>query len=408
MQTSPHRFDAVVVGARCAGAATALLLSQAGARVLVVDRERYRSDTSSTHALMRGGVLQLARWGVLPAIVAGGTPPVRATTFSYSDQEIALAIEPEFGVAALYAPRRTLLDRVLVDAARAAGAEFLFGVRAERITMDGRGRVRGLALAGAAPRHVAADLVIGADGLHSTVARQVGAQTIVAGQHRAAVLYTYFEGYKDPKDPKDHEYFWGFRPGISCGAIPTNDHATCVFVSVPAARFGDELRGGTEAAFNRLILRTPPAFAARLQAARRVEPIRGFGGEPGRIRTGFGPGWALVGDAGCFMDPCNAHGITSALRDAELLARAAADGSERGMAEYEATRLDLSRPLFALTDAIASFEADSIELQRLHRACSREMSREARALAALAPMSDVRARLTAVDGNARAADPARA
>src|SRR5215213_53596 len=104
------RFDAVIVGARCAGAATALLLARAGARVLVVDKGVYGSDTMSTHALMRGAILQLHQWDILPAIVSAGTPPVRSTTFSYQQQDVTVAIEPRFGVSALYAPRRTLLD----------------------------------------------------------------------------------------------------------------------------------------------------------------------------------------------------------------------------------------------------------------------------------------------------------
>src|SRR6186713_761419 len=122
------KVDAVIVGARCAGAATALLLARAGARVLLVDRGVYASDTTSTHALMRGAILQLHRWGVLPTIVAAGTPPVHSTTFSYSGQDVTVEIEPKFGVSALYAPRRALLDRILVDAASANGAEVRYGV----------------------------------------------------------------------------------------------------------------------------------------------------------------------------------------------------------------------------------------------------------------------------------------
>jgi 2-polyprenyl-6-methoxyphenol hydroxylase-like FAD-dependent oxidoreductase len=106
------RLDAVIVGARCAGAATALLLARAGARVLLVDKGMYGTDTLSTHALLRGAVMQLDRWGVLPAIVAAGTPPVLSTTFSYPEQDITVPIEPRFGVRALYAPRRALPPRV--------------------------------------------------------------------------------------------------------------------------------------------------------------------------------------------------------------------------------------------------------------------------------------------------------
>src|SRR5215470_19623387 len=117
------KFDVVIVGARCGGAATALLLARAGARVLVVDRALQGSDTTSTHALMRGGVLQLHRWGILPSIVAAGTPAVRSTTFSYSEHDIVVPIEPRSGIEALYAPRRSLLDRTLVAAAEASGVD---------------------------------------------------------------------------------------------------------------------------------------------------------------------------------------------------------------------------------------------------------------------------------------------
>ena len=138
------KVDAVIVGARCAGAATALLLARAGARVLLVDRGVYGSDTTSTHALMRGAILQLHRWGVLPAIVAAGTPPVHSTTFSYPQQDVTVPIEPRFGVGALYAPRRTLLDRTLVDAAVGSGAEVTYDVRMDGVIIDHRGRVRGI------------------------------------------------------------------------------------------------------------------------------------------------------------------------------------------------------------------------------------------------------------------------
>jgi len=110
---SSSRYDVVIVGARCAGAATALLLARAGHRVLVVDRGRYGTDTLSTHALMRGAVVQLHRWNVLPAVVASGTTPVRQATFHYAAESIAVPIKPRDGIDALYAPRRDVLDRLL-------------------------------------------------------------------------------------------------------------------------------------------------------------------------------------------------------------------------------------------------------------------------------------------------------
>ncbi len=148
-----------------------MLLARAGARVLLVDRGVYGGDTLSTHALMRGAVLQLHRWGLLPAIVAAGTPPVHATTFSYTGQDVTVPIEPKFGVTALYAPRRALLDRVLVDAAAESGAEVRYGVQVHDIVKDARGRVRGIIASSGGTRHeIGADLTVGADGLHSTIA----------------------------------------------------------------------------------------------------------------------------------------------------------------------------------------------------------------------------------------------
>jgi len=376
------KVDAVIVGARCAGAATALLLARAGARVMLVDKGVYGSDTLSTHALMRGAVLQLHRWGLLPSIVAAGTPPVRSTTFSYREQDVTVPIEPRYGIGALYAPRRALLDRVLVDAAVQSGAEVHYRVRVDDVIADADGRVRGItATSGGTRWNIEADIVIGADGLHSTIAQRVAAPCIVQGRHSTGVLYSYWEQL-----PGD-EYYWRFRTRASIGVIPTNDGAACVFASVPAERFRTEVRGDVVAAYRRLIRDSSAVFDARLDGARRVEPVRGFGGQLGFIKRGYGPGWALVGDAAYFKDPLTAHGITDALRDAELLARAIARGTSTALAEYDVTRHDLSRRLFEITDEIASFAWTDEEVQSLHRAFSGEMSREVRALAALEPFT---------------------
>ena len=375
------KFDVIVVGARCAGAATAMLLARCGARVLVVDRGAYGTDTLSTHALMRGAILQLRRWGVLPAILAAGTPAVRSTTFSYTGHDVTVPIENRFDVAELYAPRRTILDRVLVDAAASSGVELKYGVRVQDVVKDARGRVRGIVAAdGRTAYEIEADLVIGADGLHSTIAERVGAEKVVEGRHATGTLYSYWEGM-----PNDG-YYWRFQTAASLGTIPTNDGATCVFVSVPSARFGDEVRGDKASAYRRLLRTSSAAFEARLDGARMVEPIRGFGGQPGFIKRSSGPGWALVGDAGYFKDTLTAHGITDALRDAELIVRAAVVGTAQAFADYEKTRHDLSRRLFEVTDEIASFDWTDERVQSLHRAFSSEMSREVRALAALEPL----------------------
>ena len=375
------KVDVVIVGARCAGAATALLLARAGARVLVVDRGAYGTDTLSTHALMRGAVMQLHRWGVLPAVVATGTPPVTSTTFDYEHDRVTVPIEPKYGVEALYAPRRLLLDGLLSAAAVESGAEVAYGVRVDGVVRDGHGRVCGIAATSRSggPLRIEADLVVGADGLYSTIAQSVGAERLVEGSHASGTLYSYWEGL-----PADG-YEWVFRTFGSVGAIPTNNGATCVFASLPADRFRGQIRGDAVAAYLRLLREVSPAFAARLTGAARVEAVRGFGGQRGFIKRAAGAGWALVGDAGYFKDPATAHGITDALRDAELLARAAITGTAAAFDDYQATQLHLSRRLFEVTDEVASFQWTSAGVQALHREFSHEMSREAKALAALSP-----------------------
>jgi len=355
-----------------------MLLAREGARVMLVDKGTYGTDRLSTHALMRGAVLQLDRWGVLPEIVEAGTPPVHSTTFCYTHTDITVRIEPRHGVAALYAPRRTLLDRVLVDAAIRSGVDVRYGLQVDDVRVNPRGRVTGIsAVQGGIRRDIAADIVVGADGLYSTIARCVRAPRIAEGRHAAGVLYSHWEA------PPAHEYRWWFKAGASMGSIPTNDGAACVFVSVPMSEFAQEIGGNATRAYTRLINQISPEFGERLAESTRVEPVRGFGGHRGFIKRASGPGWALVGDAGYFKDPATAHGITDAFRDAQLLSDAIVQGTPAAITEYEATRLDLSRTLFEVTDQIASLAWTDEEVQSLHRAFSAEMSREVRVLSAM-------------------------
>ena len=176
-------YDAVIIGARCAGAATALLLARSGAKVLLVDRQAYGSDTISTHALMRCAVVQLNRWGLIPSLAAAGTPAIRSTTFHYGDEAVRVDIKPCHGVDCLFAPRRTVLDPLLVDAAREAGAEVRHGVALSELQFASSGRVIGASLrdAGGACMTVRSDIVIGADGRQSTVGQLVNAKAYVEG-----------------------------------------------------------------------------------------------------------------------------------------------------------------------------------------------------------------------------------
>lgn len=384
----PSRCDVLVAGARPAGAATALLLARAGLDVLVVDRGAYGADTLSTHALMRGAVLLLERWGALPRIRASGTPPVTTTAFRYGGDEVRVAIKPRGNVDALYAPRRTVLDRTLVDLAREAGADVRHGVRLGGLLADGP-LVRGATLIDQdGDEHaVAAGLVIGADGLASTVARLVNAERYLVGRHASAVVYGHFPGNWSTG------YDWYYEPDASAGAIRTTDAHTCVFASVPSHRFADVFRPSVQAGFEAVLAVAAPSLAPLAAEAGGRVKLHGFGGQTGFFRQSWGPGWALVGDAAHFKDPLTAHGITDALRDATLLAGAVLEGTSAALAGYQDARDTLARPIFEVTEAIASFQWDLAGVQRLHRRLSEAMAHEVRALEAVsAPTSPAAAR----------------
>lgn len=372
-------YDVIVVGARAAGAATAMLLARSGHRVLAVDRMRPGSDTLSTHALMRAGILQLDRWGLLRAVVDAGTPPVRRVTFHYGTDTVPIDVrEP------LYAPRRTVLDPILADAAVRAGADVRFGVRVGGLLRDD-GRVVGVHGTTADGRAFAAEaaVVVGADGRNSLVAREVDAPTTDRGRSSGGAVYAYWEGVEVDG------YHWSFVPGSMAGAIPTNDGLTCVFVGASTERF----RGGLRArdAIPALLAEHDPALTARVLRGRQVSPPSGFAGFPGWLRRPYGPGWALVGDAGYFKDPSTAHGLSDALRDAEYLARAL-DAGLRGeapfataLAGYERTRNELSSALLHASDGVAAFDWTLPQVQRIHLDLSEAMQHEVAALAALPP-----------------------
>ena len=379
MTTSPigNAYDVVIVGARVAGAATAMLLAAAGLRVLAFDRSRYASDTVSTHALMRPAVLLLKKWGLLDRLKEAGTPAVRRTTFWYSDGDdrnvVQVAIKPRFGVDALYGPRRTVLDPILVDAARDAGAEVRHGVRLIDVLRRGEDRVSGVVVQDEAGdvRRIEARLVIGADGRNSRVARHVGAAPYVQGRYASSVAYGYFRDL-----PVDGNR-WYFRPGVGAGAIPTNHDETLLFVSVDRRQMGATARA-LRSAFKNRLMECAPDVASRLRDARLVGKMWSFSGMEGFLRQPWGSGWALVGDAGYMSDPITAHGITNALRDAALLSKSVAAGTS--LLDYQTARDDLSQTFFEVSDRISSYEWDISTVQQFHRIMSAEMAREEQVL----------------------------
>lgn len=370
---SRRHYDAIVVGARCAGAATAMLLARNGATVLLVEREPDPGDTLSTHALMRPAITLLDAWGLLPAVADTGTPAVRQARFVYGRETVEVPIGPHGRAEGLYAPRRTVLDRILRDAAVDAGAEYRPGTAFEDVMRDAGDRVTGALLRGRSGKlvEVPAEIVIGADGRRSTVAAAVGAQARAEAATSCATIYGYVTGLPN------EGYEWFFAPGIAGGAIPTTGGEHCVFVSRPsqhAARFGRNAHAGLSTGI--AIWSHEIAEAVRASAPR----LRRFAGAPGHIRDCAGPGWALVGDAGYFKDPVTAHGITDALLDAHRLAWAL---SGRGGSEsYQAAR-DMHAPaILALTHRIAALDAPMDDLKAMHRDLAGLIKAEAAALSA--------------------------
>ncbi len=362
-------YDVVIVGARCAGAATAMLLARQSASVLVVDWSAPATETVSTHALMRGAVLQLDRWQVLPRIKASLTPAIRTTTFHYGPSSIALPIKPSPGVDALYAPRRSVLDSALVAAAWNAGATVRYGVAFKDVMINAKGDVIGAVLSqGGTPITVSANIVIGADGRRSTVARRVHAQTEKLAQNTTACVYGYFDGIPDSGT------HWHYAPGIGTGVIPTNSGQHCVFAAMSPDRFKSHGRQARTAAdLAAFVTAANPVCGKQVKSARLQGRLTGFLGQKGFTRRSWGRGWALVGDAGYFKDPLTAHGISDALRDAEILASALGRGTTAALAQYQHTRDTLSAEFFEITDQIAGLKWELPELQDMHMDLNKAM-----------------------------------
>jgi flavin-dependent dehydrogenase len=389
-QVSRGAWDAIIIGGRAAGASTALLLARAGVRVLVVERARRGSDTVSTHALMRGGVLQLHRWGVLNRVAATGAPPIRRVTFHYGRDSMPVTLKPYAGVDALYAPRRTVLDALLAGVAEEAGARFGFGLAMTDVARDHTGRVVGVVVRDhlGATWIERANLVVGADGRTSLVARQVGAPTLVAGSHTAAYVYGYW-----PAADLDG-YHWYYGEGLSAGVIPTNDGLACVFAAGPAAVLAARMRHSRPLDAARELLARLDCPLTDFTSSAPLGPVRFFRGLPARLRRPYGRGWALVGDAGWWKDPLSTYGITDALRDAELLARAVVAGAESEHAmrtafcRYQAERDRQALPMHPIVDRLASHQWDLDQAQQLLRELSSVMADDVEGIRALDPVGD--------------------
>ena len=349
-------YDAIIVGARCAGAPTAMLLARKGYRVLLLDRASFPSDTISTHIIWPHGAAILDRWGLFDRLAATGCPPVaRRMVFDVGPFELIGGVPDANGGRGGFCPRRTVLDKLLVDAAVEAGAELREGFSVEALVWDGD-RVAGIK--GAGPRGIAVEerarVVVGADGVHSFVAKAVDAPEYDTKPPLATYYYSYYSGFA----ADDVEQHFGEYQGVGC--FPTHDGLTLMAAVWPSRRFED-IRADIEGHMRRLHEATP-SVQRRLKDARRETKWFGTAGVANYFRRPYGPGWALVGDAGYDKDPITAQGISDAFIDADALSAALDEGWSgrrpltEALAGYHASRDRRAKPMYDFTCHLATLD----------------------------------------------------
>ncbi|MFU2337283.1 NAD(P)/FAD-dependent oxidoreductase [Streptomyces albidoflavus] len=347
-------YDVIVVGARCAGSPVGMLLARQGHRVLVVDRSSFPSDAVSTHYIHQAGLLKLREWGLLDEIVAAKTPELKKMHYSYRGIHLNGFAAPVDGLDAVYAPRRRVLDEILVNAARRAGAEVL-----ESFTVTDVVAVEGQVLGirgreGDGPeREFRATVVVGADGFHSTVAKKVGAELYNVRPAAGFIYYSYYSGLD-----------WGLhhKAGLNeqwFGTWPTNDDLSMLAVICSRAQL-KEFRQDVENRFHAVFDDVDPDMGAQLRdQGRREEDFKPMRYPDNYYRRPYGPGWALVGDAGYHKDPYTGWGMTDAFLHGELLADRLHQGlagerpMDEALAEYHKVRDEESAGVYDFTTTLA-------------------------------------------------------
>jgi 2-polyprenyl-6-methoxyphenol hydroxylase-like FAD-dependent oxidoreductase len=358
-----QQYDAIIVGARCAGSPLAMWLARKGYRVLVVDRATFPSDTVSTHVMQPLAVAALARWSLLDRLTATGCPPIH--TYAYDFGPVTISGTPgTLDTPVAYCPRRTVLDKLLVDAAAEAGAEIREGFAVEEVLIEG-GRVVGITGRSKDRTLVTerAQVVVGADGRYSRVAEAVRPEQYNEKPPLLAAYYTYWSGL-----PMDGRFETYIRPHRGFAAAPTHDGWTLTVGGWPHAEF-DANKKDVEGNFLKMF-DLAPEFAARVRGAKREAPFAGAA-VSNFFRKPYGPGWALVGDAGYNRDPITAQGISDAFRDAERCAAAldqaftGARPFDQAMAEYQRERDEGVLPMYEFTCELATLEPPPPEMQQL-------------------------------------------
>jgi flavin-dependent dehydrogenase len=364
-------FDVIVVGARCAGASVAMLLARAGHRVAVVDRASFPSDTMSTNFVWQRGGARLQAWGLLDPLRTRGCTPITEITFDVGRVHLSGIGPAVGGVSDTYCPRRTVLDALLVEAAVGAGAELIEGF-VVRDLLWSEGHAIGVTghARGAAESSLQAQVVVGADGLHSTVATKAGAGAYQEHPSLTGVYYSYWSGLPD------RVASFNARPGRLILTWPTNDGLTCVYVAWPHREFPRVRQDVEENFFAALDL--VPGLRDRVATGKREQRFVGTGDLPNQYRNSAGPGWALVGDAAHHKDPSTGMGISDAFLGADLLAEAVHDGligrrpMNDALADYQRRRDLLTANSYELTLSTARLMPPSARLEAFYRAAGEQ------------------------------------
>ena len=360
---SVNGYDVIVVGARCAGSPTAMLLARDGHRVLVVDRATFPSDTLSTHVVHPPGIAALARWGLLDRLTATGCPPIHTYSFDFGPFTISGAPGTDESPVG-YCPRRTVLDKLLVDAASESGAEVREGFTVEGIDIED-GRVVGIHGHSESGHTVVerAPIVVGADGRNSLVAKAVVPEQY---HEKGAILSGHYSYWSDLPVNGTFEVY--VRPGSGFAAAPTHDGLTLVVGGWPMAEH-EANRHNVEGKYLEMF-DLAPEFAERVRGAKREARFSGTYVE-NYFRKPFGAGWALVGDAGYNKDFITAQGISDAFSSAELCATAVHESIagirpfDEAMLAYQTARDEHALPMFEFTCQLATLEPPPPEMQHV-------------------------------------------
>jgi flavin-dependent dehydrogenase len=319
----------------------------------------------STHFLWQRGAARLKAWGLLDRLVARCCEPIKAITFDVGPVQLVGSGPAVGGVSNTYCPRRTVLDAVLVEAAVEAGVELIEGF-AVRDLLWSEGRVAGVVGhdRGSRPSSLRSRVVVGADGLHSTIAKRVEAPARVHHPPLTRVHYSYWSGLRGLGAA------FHTRPGRLVLVWPTNDDLTCIYVAWPhdeSASVTPDVDGSFHAA-----LELVPGLRDHVGRGERVQRFVGTGDLPNQYRVSAGPGWALVGDAGHHKDPSTGMGMSDAFLAADLLAQAIDDGllgrqpMDTALAGYEQQRDALTRNGFELTMQTARLAPLSARLESFY------------------------------------------